>query len=316
MKRRDLLKLLGSTLLATTAGRYGRVFAQAPESAAEHASKASAIPNPGGAFPDVVMVENGEPTQLLTAALKEMGGMERFVKAGDVVVVKPNIGWDRSPEQAGDTNPDLVAEVVKRCLEAGAKKVRIFDHTCNTEQRCYLNSGIQEKAETAGAEVSFIDQERFKMTTLKKGKLLQEWPIYQDYLEADKVINVPIAKHHGLARVTLGLKNLMGVMGGARGEIHSPFSKLIDITAEILPTLTIIDAYRMLMAHGPQGGNLEDVKTARALVMSPCTVAADHTALRLFDLTPADVPYLQEAADRGLNRVDLKNLQLKKVKLS
>ena len=312
MKRRDLLRLMGTTLFACTAGRFGRIFAQASDTT----SGAGTVANAGGAFPDVVMVEKGEPAQLLASALKEMGGMGRFIKAGDVVVVKPNIGWDRAPEQAGNTNPDLVAEVVRECLKAGAKKVRIFDHTCNTAQRCYSNSGIQEKAEGAGAEVVFIDEERFKMTTLKNGKLLKEWPIYQDFLEADKVINVPVAKHHGLARVTLGLKNLMGVMGGSRGEIHSPFSKLIDITGEILPTLTIIDAYRMLMAHGPQGGNLGDVKNARTLIMSHCTVAADHAALPLFDLTVADVPYLQEAAERGLNRVDLKNLQMKKVSLS
>lgn len=312
MKRRDLLRLMGTTMLACTAGRFGRVFAQTPEGAAA----SGAVTSAGGAFPDVVMVEKGDPAQLLAAALKEMGGMGRFVQPGDVVVVKPNIGWDRAPEQAGNTNPDLVAEVVRECLKAGAKKVRIFDHTCNTAQRCYTNSGIQEKAEAAGAEVSHIDPERFKMTALKKGTLLKEWPIYSDYLEATKVINVPIAKHHGLARVTLGLKNLMGVMGGSRGEIHAPFSKLVDITSEILPTLTIIDAFRMLMDHGPSGGNLSDVKEARTLIMSPCTVAADHAALPLFGITTAEVPYLKEAADRGLNRVDLKNLQMKKVSLS
>lgn len=313
MNRRDVLKVLGTSLLALS-GRssMGKLFAQA----ANEASGTASVTRPG-AFPDVVWVENGEPAQLLTAALKEIGGMSRFVSKGDIVLVKPNIGWDRSPEQAADTNPDLVAAIIKECLNAGAKKVRVFDRTCNNPQRCYGNSLIQEKAEAIGAEVTHIDDNRFTMVQLKKGQTLKEWPIYQDYLEATKVINVPIAKHHGLARVTLGMKNLMGVMGGSRGEIHTPFSeKLVDIVSEILPTLTIIDAYRILMAHGPQGGNPEDIKLAKTLIMSACTVAADHAALPLFGLKPDDVEYIKVAAQRGLNKVPVDTINMKKVMLN
>jgi uncharacterized protein (DUF362 family) len=262
-------------------------------------------------------VEKGEPVQLLDAALKNLGGLGRFVSAGDVVVIKPNIGWDRAPELAATTNPDLVAALVKECLKSGAKKVRIFDRTCNNPRRCYSSSMIQEMAEAAGAEVFHIDDSRFKTVALKDGEVLKEWPIFQDYLEASKVINVPVAKHHGLSRVSLGIKNLMGVMGGDRGSIHSPLDKkLIDIAAAIPPALTIIDGYRTLLRNGPQGGRSADVKLTRTLIASPCMVAADHAALPLFGITADEVEYLKEAVRRGLNRVRVPNMNLKKIVLS
>ncbi|HNV70093.1 MAG TPA: DUF362 domain-containing protein, partial [Candidatus Ozemobacteraceae bacterium] len=219
------------------------------------------------------------------------------------------------PEYAANTNPELVEAVVKSCLEAGAKEVKIFDNTCNNAQRCYINSGIQDKAEAAGAKVYHVQEDRFKSIKLTKGEILKEWPVYQDYFEVNKVINLPIAKHHGLATVTLGLKNLMGVMGGNRGELHSPFRKLIDVVADILPTLTIIDAYRMLVDHGPRGGDLADVKLTKTLIASPCTVAADVTALELFGHQIKDIPHIADAIDRGLAKVDLKNLKPLKLKL-
>ena len=268
-------------------------------------------------YPDVAWIENGEPVQLLKSALEVMGGMKRFINKGDVVVVKTNIGWDRAPEFAANTNPDLVAEVVKECFKAGAKEVKIFDRTCNNKNRCYKNSQIQAKAEDAGADVSHMRKNKYKEVEIPKGEVLKSWEIYKDYLEADKVINIPIAKHHSLNFVSLGLKNLMGVMGGNRGSLHNEFfKKLVDIDSQIMPTLTIVDAYRMLMANGPVGGNLADVKTARSLIMSPCTVSADYTALKLFELDLEQVGHVNEAYKRGLNLYDLKKLNVKKIALS
>lgn len=266
---------------------------------------------------DVVWVENGEPEELIRAAIGELGGMEQFISRGDIVVVKPNIGFDRAPQQAATTNPDLVAEVVRLCLNAGAKRVKVFDRTCNNPQRCYHNSTIEEKASAAGAQVSHIYEHRFKEIDLPQGVEFKKWPIYRDYLDADKTINIPIAKQHSMGRVTLGLKNLMGVMGGNRGEIHYSFSRrLADITSSILPTLTIIDAYRILTANGPSGGNLADVKNTRTLIMSPCTVTADFTALPLFDLQVEEVGYVKEMIARGQQKNDLNNLKLRKINLS
>jgi uncharacterized protein (DUF362 family) len=266
--------------------------------------------------PQVVWVENGEPGALLTAALKEFGGMQHFVSRGDVVVVKPNMGWDRAPQYAANTNPDLVAAIVSECFAAGAKTVKVFDRTCNNPLRCYSNSGIEASAKGAGAEVSQIRDSRFAKKSIN-GDVVKEWEIYRDYLEADKIINVPIAKHHSLSRITLGLKNLMGVMGGNRGDLHNDFArKLVDIDRTILPTLTIIDAYRILTANGPVGGNLAHVKTPRTLIMSPCTVSADRTAIDLFGLKLEDVPLVAQAVKSGVAKFDTNTLQMKKVRLA
>lgn len=269
-----------------------------------------------GQTPDVVWIENGEPAQLAHGAVGAFGGMGAFISNGDVVVVKPNIGWDRSPEFAADTNPDLVAEVVRLCLDAGARRVNVFDHTINSPLRCYQNSQIEAKADEAGARVSQVRDHRFTTVSLQQGTVLREWPIYRDYLEADKVINMAIAKQHSLCQLTLGMKNLMGVMGGARGELHNGFdAKLVDITSEILPTLTIIDAYRILTRNGPSGGSLADVQTPRTLIMSPCTVTADYVATSLFDVEPSQIGYLSEALERGLNRYDVANLNIQRIVL-
>jgi uncharacterized protein (DUF362 family) len=266
--------------------------------------------------PQVVWVENGEPGALLTAALKEFGGMQHFISRGDVVVVKPNMGWDRAPQYAANTNPDLVAAIVSECYAAGAKTVKVFDRTCNNPLRCYTSSGIEASAKGAGADVSQIRDSRFAKKSIN-GDVVKEWEIYRDYLEADKVINVPIAKHHSLSRITLGLKNLMGVMGGNRGDLHNDFArKLVDIDRTILPTLTIIDAYRILTANGPVGGNLAHVKTPRTLIMSPCTVSADRTAIDLFGLKLEDVPLVAQAVKSGVAKFDTNTLQMKKVRLA
>jgi uncharacterized protein (DUF362 family) len=163
--------------------------------------------------PNAVLVTGGEPVDLITAAMDSFGGISTFVSKGDVVVVKPNIGWDRAPEYAANTNPELVSEIVKMCMDAGVAKVKVFDRTCNNPQRCYRNSQIEELSKKYGADVKQIRDFKFKKISLPEGEILKEWPIYQDYLEADKVINVPVAKHHSMAKITLGLKNLMGVMG-------------------------------------------------------------------------------------------------------
>ncbi len=268
-------------------------------------------------FPDAVWIENGEPETLLKTALNELGGLNRFISPDDVVVIKPNIGWDRAPEYAANTNPDLISELVKECFNAGAKKVKIFDRTCNNQRRCYNNSQIQEKAEAVGANVYHIRKNRFTDLTLKKGQIIKKWPIYRDYLEADKVINVPVAKHHSLSSVTLGLKNLMGVMGGNRGSIHTGFDqKLIDICSEILPNLTIIDAYRILTSSGPQGGNLAHVKLVKTVIASSCVVTADCLALDLFGHSLNKVGHIKEAVNRGLNKFNFDKLNVKKVTLS
>ncbi len=300
MQRRDFLKLsAGAGAGALLLGNPLEVFARS------------------ASLPDAVKVTGGEPEALLQAALEAFGGMQHFISKGDTVVVKPNIGWDRAPQFAANTNPELVAAVIRACFDAGASKVKVFDRTCNNPRRCYRNSQIESVAEKQGAEVDQVRSHKFKTVRLPEGEILKEWAVYEDYLECDKVINLPIAKHHSMARMTGGLKNLMGVMGGNRGSIHNHFEKkLLDIGGRILPALTILDGYRVLLRNGPVGGNLNDVKTAKTLIMSPCTVTTDFLALDLFGLQAEHVPYLQEAFRRGLNKYDPQKLNLKQVDLS
>ncbi len=263
--------------------------------------------------PQACWVENGEPGDLLAAGMESLGGFKRFISPGDIVVVKPNIGWDKQPQFAANTNPILIKCIIENCFNNGAKAVKVFDNSCNNPRRCYQNSGIEQMVRKAGGDVLPMRENRYVPLTVNHGKIISEWPVYRDYLEADKTINVPVAKHHSLCRVTLGLKNLMGVMGGNRGSLHTDFDvKLVDITQEILPALTIIDAYRILVRNGPGGGNLNDVNIKKTIIISDCVVTADSIALALFDLKTSQVGYLVEAFARQLQRYDPQSIKIKK----
>jgi uncharacterized protein (DUF362 family) len=247
-------------------------------------------------------------------ALAALGGIARFVKPGATVVVKPNMGWDRNAEQGANTHPLVVRAVVQACLGAGAKKIKVFDRTCNDERRCYVNSGIEPALKGMNnVEVKHLEEERFKRVSLK-GKVLKEWELYGEALTADVYINLPVAKHHGLTRVTLGLKNVMGIMGGNRGVIHKNIdTALADIHAVFKPHLTIIDATRILIAHGPQGGDLKDVRVLNKVIASTDIVAADAYATTLFGLKPEDIAVTVAAYRRGIGEMDLRRVRIVKV---
>jgi uncharacterized protein (DUF362 family) len=266
---------------------------------------------------DVAIVKNGTPGDMVRKAVDALGGMGKFVKSNQTVLVKPNIGWDRLPAQAANTNPEVVAEVVKMCLEAGAKHVRVLDRTCNEARRCYKNSGIEKSAGDAGAQVRFIVDSLFEEVKIPSGQLITSWPIYRDALESDVLINVPIAKNHAISRITLGFKNLMGLLGGDRGQIHKDFMiKIVDVATVIKPALTIIDAYRILLRNGPSGGNISDVAEAKTIIAGTDPVATDACAVSLFNIKPAEMEYLQFAAQRGLGKIDLDKVSLKEFSLS
>ena len=265
---------------------------------------------------DLAVVQNGDPAAMVRKAVEMLGGMSKFVKKGQTVVVKPNIGWDRAPEQAATTNPDVVAEIVRMCKESGASTVMVFDNTCNQARRCYRRSKIQEKAKAAGAKVTFVYKQKFRKVDIPDGKRIKSWEIYRDALKADVLINVPIAKHHSLCRVTLGMKNLMGLIGGNRGKIHNHFdAKITDINTIIRPQLTILDAVRILLRNGPQGGNLDDVKQMNTIVAGADIVAVDAFGATLFDLDPKQLGFLREASARGIGEMSLDKLKIEKVSL-
>jgi uncharacterized protein (DUF362 family) len=300
MERRDFLRVLmgtGASLLLPPLDPFGLGANAEAEGA-----------------PELAVATGSVPSRTTAAAIQTLGGMRRFVKSGDIVVVKPNIGWDRTPEQAADTSPELVATLVTLCLEAGAKQVKVFDRPVNDFRRCYARSGIAEAARRAGAEVSYMDSSKFKEIKIS-GKALKSWPIYAEVMEADKLINVPIAKHHGLCRLTLGLKNWMGVIGGRRSLLHQQIDlALADLAMVLKPNLIVLDAMRILVANGPQGGSPQDVRAANTVVAGVDQVAVDSYGATLFGLKGSDLGYLREAQERGLGQLDYRRLKVKNIK--
>jgi uncharacterized protein (DUF362 family) len=268
------------------------------------------------ALPELAIIEGEDPAQLARQALEELGGMKRFVSRGEVVLVKPNIGWDRTPEQAANTNPDVVAEIVRQCLQSGAKRVIVTDVSCNEARRCFQRSGIAAAAQAAGAEVILPEPSRFKEVDLQ-GEVLTKWQVFDAFLEVDKVINVPIAKHHTLTGTTLGMKNWYGILGGSRNQLHQRIHEsLVDLADFMRPTLTVVDCYRILLRNGPTGGNLQDVLLKKTLVASTDPVAIDaYVAKSFWNLNPDSLPYLGMAAKRGLGTLEFEKLRTRVKKL-
>jgi uncharacterized protein (DUF362 family) len=269
----------------------------------------AATPGP----PDLVISKGTTPARITEAAIRALGGMSRFVSRGDVVLVKPNMSWDRKPALAATTNPEVVATLVRLCLEAGAKEVKVFDNTIEDARRCYVSSGIMAAAKEAGAHVSYIEERKFRQMDLK-GEALKSWAVYQEAMEVDKIINCPILKQHSLARLTMGMKNLMGLIGGDRGRIHWHLEPaIVDLAAFFKPTLVVLDAIRILTANGPQGGSLKYVKQLHTVAASRDQVAIEAMGAKLFGLRPAEMDHLHIAAERGLGRMDLAKLRIKEV---
>jgi uncharacterized protein (DUF362 family) len=263
--------------------------------------------------PDLAVASGPSPARITEEAIKSVGGMGRFVSQGDVVVVKPNMAWDRLPEQAANTNPEVVSTVVRLCIEAGARTVKVFDRTVNDPRRCYIQSGIADAARKQGATVRHVDERKFREMGIR-GMALSNWPVYSEIMEADKVINIPIAKHHGLASLTMAMKNWMGVIGGARSRIHQRLDEaLVDLSGFIKPTLTVLDAVRVLTANGPQGGSLEDVKRLNTVVAGVDQVAVDSFGATLFGMKGENLGYVKLGAKAGLGVMDLSKLNIKRL---
>ena len=247
-------------------------------------------------------------TRLTETAIASLGGMERFVKKGDVVWIKPNIGWNRRPELAANTNPDVVATLVHLCREAGAKTVKVGDFPCHPARQAYRNSGIAKAAKDAGGKVVYLDKKRFRDVELG-GQRLKTWPLYVEVTEADLVINVPILKHHGLTKASLAMKNHMGIIGGNRGSWHQHMDVcLTDITEYMKPRLTVLDAVRVLLDHGPQGGDPNDVEVRGIIAASTDIVAIDALGATLLGHAPQDIGYIPAAEARGLGTADYNSL--------
>jgi uncharacterized protein (DUF362 family) len=287
-----------------------------PEAATSPSPKASASrPTDGPAY---LAVAHGEdPVAITAAAVAALGGMERFVSKGADVIVKPNVcvGY-RPPEYAATTNPDVVAAVVSLALEAGAGRVRVMDLGFGSPMEdAYQASGILKAVDGVGGSVEIMSSFKFVDTAIPQGRSIRSWRVYRDIMTADVVINVPIAKTHGSAVLTLGGKNLMGVIADP-GSFHSDLSQRIaDLVSAVRPALTVVDAYRILTQNGPTGGRLDYVKQARQVIASHDIVAVDAFAATLFDMKASDVPYVVAEAKMGLGQPDLRRLKIEEITL-
>lgn len=271
---------------------------------------------------DLVAVMGGEPDVMLRRALEEMGGIGKYVKKGNKVVIKPNIGWDKAPEMAANTNPILVKELVKQCLSAGAVEVLVFDHTCDNWQRSYKNSGIEDAVKEAGGKiVPGNDESMYKEVDLPKGVTLKKAKIHQALLDCDVWFNVPVLKNHGGAKMTISMKNLMGIVWDRQIFHRSNLDQCIADSCTFLkkPALNIVDAYRVLKTNGPQGKSEADVATLKTLLVSPDFVAVDTAAIKFFnqvqEMDVNRVGYIAKAEELGIGVSDLDKLNVKRIKL-
>lgn len=255
-------------------------------------------------------------TLLTEKAIAELGGMGRFVSKGDVVWVKPNIGWNRAPELAANTHPDVVAALVQMCFNAGAKQVKVGDLTCNRAEDAYKNSGIAPAAKKVGADIVYLDKSRFRDMKIG-GNRLDMHPVYPEIVESDLVINVPVCKHHGSTRVSLCMKNYMGVVEKRRVFHQDLPTTIADITQFMKPELCVLDATRMLTDHGPTGGDPRDVKVMNTVAAGTDIVALDAFGSELLGNKPAEIGTVTKGHEYKLGEIDYRNkLNLKEVALS
>jgi uncharacterized protein (DUF362 family) len=243
------------------------------------------------------------------------GGISKFISKGDVVVVKPNISWARRPELAASTNPTVMEAVVELCQEAGARKVRIADNTIHDVRRCFALTGAGMVAKNTGADLIYPRSSLMRRMKLK-GNRLDIWPVFVPLVEADKVINLPVAKHHSLSVLTLGMKNWIGAVGGRRNKLHQDIHMtIVDLAQFFNPTVTLIDGIRIMTRNGPSGGSTSDVVQKNTLILSNDPVAADARAARLFGRKPEQIGFIKLGQKWGLGTYDFQKLTRKKVTL-
>lgn len=257
--------------------------------------------------------------RMTRASVDALGGMGKLVRKGDTVVIKPNIAWVRPPDMAANTNPWVVAALVKMCREAGAGAVRVMDNTISkSPASAYDASGIARAAADAGAEAPYVDLSRAVELDIPQAAVLPRWPFCREFVDADLcdvLINVPVLKEHGTSRLSIGLKNAFGMVAGERGKLHPQIhSKIPDLHRVLKVDLTVMDAYRVMRAHGPTGGSFQDVDNspegARRIVASRDPVAVDAYGAHLFGYTPDDVPFVRNSAAAGLGTDDWQSLQV------
>ncbi len=312
MDRRNFLKAIALAGAAITVKQSGAMTLM---------SQKFNAPAPGKDV-DLVAVMGGEPVAMFRKGITEIGGMGKFVKKGQKVVIKPNIGWDKVPELAGNTNPELIGEIVRQCIKSGAKEVVVFDHTCDDWRKCYKNSGIEDAVRDAGGKmVPAHEESYYTEVDLPKGISLKKTKIHQAILDSDVWINVPVLKNHGGAKMSISMKNHMGIVWD-RGYFHKNDLQqcIADICTLNKPAvLNVVDSYRMMKTNGPRGKSEADVVLAKALFLSQDIVAVDTAATNFFnqirEMPLNSVTHISKAEELKIGTMNLESLNIKRIKL-
>ncbi len=275
-----------------------------------------ALQNPE-VIPDLVTIKNGEPDVLFDNAIQAMGGISRFVRKGQTVVVKPNIAWNRGPDTGANTNPLLVKRIVEHCKQAGAKRIYVFDHTIDHEPDCYKHSGIKEAASRAGAWVAPGNHEKYyQEVSIPNAKILKKTKVHELILESDVYINVPVLKHHSYTLLTLAMKNQMGVVWDRMAYHNTDLHRCIsDFCHFKKPDLNIMDAYRVTIRNGPQRARGNDLKLMKTLFISTDIVAIDAAASKLFGKEPRMIRHINYGNEDEIGNMHLEELNRKKIDL-
>lgn len=312
MDRRDFLKK-GSTAAAIAAIGFPMLKSTDAKAAS------SVLPNAGG---DLVAVMGDSPKAMVRKAIEELGGMNKYIKAGQSIVVKPNIGWAKGPEMAVNTNPEVVGELVKMCIEAGAKEVLVFDHTCHEWNSCYDKSGTKVETEANGGKMVPGNNEKYyKEVELPLGKKLSKTKIHEAIINCDAWINVPVLKQHGGAKMSLAMKNSMGIIWDRKSFHMKGLQQCIaDLaTYEKKAVLNVVDGYKMLTQNGPQGKGVEDTVDSKVLFASTDPVAVDAASVKFFnqvkEMPMEEVSHIEKADALNVGTMDLTKMNVKRIKL-
>jgi uncharacterized protein (DUF362 family) len=301
----------GSTTGATGPADTGTTGSSADSPGATDTTAGGSASTAGGATPDLAVVKGDTVEKNVRAAIALLGGMERFVKKGGKVVVKPNVLTGRPPEYATTTSPELMTAVIKMCWEAGAGGVTVFDNPTSNARAAFETCGLAKAVSDAGAKLVYLSDRNYDTVNIPQGKVLTSWEFVTDALTADSLINLALPKDHGTSGATMTMKNLMGIMGGRRGSIHNGFAqKIVDVNTLVKPTLAILDAYRVLFRNGPTGGSLDDVRLAKTLVAGTNQVSIDAYGTQFFGKKPTDFEWLVEASNRGMGEIDPGKLKI------
>ena len=240
-------------------------------------------------------------------AIELIGGIRRFVKPGDIVVVKPNIAWNSPPELKANTDPIVVRTIVHLCYMALASKVYVFDRTCNNPKLTYKTSGIADAAREAGAKVLYVNRisgKLYKQIHVKNGTFLKKTLVNRYILESDVFINVPVAKSHSAAGLTIGMKNLMGITGDNRSRWHWDLHNAIsDINTAVKTDLLVVDATKIMLRNGPTGGRLDYLKQLNTIIASNNVLSGDAEAAKLFGINPSEIGYMALGQKKGVGKL-------------